>query len=967
MASSVDFKDTLNLPKTDFPIRANHAQEDEILLERWEQEKLFEKSFYHNEGKETFILHDGPPYANGHIHLGSAYNKILKDIVGKTRRMAGYHVPITPGWDCHGLPIELKVLKEHPGLQGPALQKQCRVYAAGWIDIQRQEFKKLGVLMNWDKPYITMAPSYEATTIRALARLIAQGYIEKKKKTVPWCFQDQTVLAHAEIEYKERKDPSLYVLFRLEDQAVSTLFSHVKNVPVYVVVWTTTPWTLPLNRAVLLHPQASYELVKLGDRYCLIGKGLATSVAQLAQLSVESLDSVEGKQLQGYTAWHPFLDQKVPLILDISVGMQEGTAAVHCAPGCGPQDYEVGVRNNLEIYSPIAPDGTYTSHIQPQELRGMSVVDGQIWVIKKLHELGTLLAKTTIKHSYPHCWRCHQGLIFRATNQWFCNLEHNNLKKEALQALEHIQFLPKRSSNFLKAGLEGRLEWCLSRQRTWGVPIPALVCPDCDYSFTDQALLEKVAHGVEQEGIEFWTSSTLESLGYAHITCPTCHKKLVKEGDILDVWFDSGVSHYAVLHTPPQQYPACVYVEGLDQHRGWFQSSLLTSMILEKKPCTQAFLTHGFVVDQHGHKMSKSLGNVVTPAQMIAELGTDGLRLWAASVDYSGDPSVSKTLLQNVTHVYRKIRNTCRFLLSNLYDFDSTADAVAYEKLGVFDRYALQQLYIVQNEVLSAYAQYDFTGFFHLMGDYCANDLSALYLDSIKDRLYVDAPNGHSRKSAQTVSWYILDTITKLMAPVLSYTAEQVSDYYQKEKKQSIHLQLYNDLEAVKSLFSRYVTSGDTPEALYSPKTLIARNLKPLASMPAVDRWCYLWAQLLDMRSALLKVIESQREAQVIKHSLEVHISVYLDAELTQLRWWQQFIKDLKDSGQTLEQFLKDFLIVSQVQVRTNSSGLEQTPMKGLFAQAVHATGNKCPRCWHWDTTEHVHHLCTRCMQIVKD
>jgi isoleucyl-tRNA synthetase len=964
------FKDTLNLPHTDFPIRSNPAVEDEILLKRWAKEDLFYKSFIKNEGNEKFILHDGPPYANGHIHLGHAYNKILKDIIGKSQRMSGKHVPITPGWDCHGLPIELKVVKEFPELPAESIKQQCRLYANKWIEIQKEEFKKLGILMNWAKPYLTMNYHYEAQIVRAFGSFFKQGYIEKKNKTVAWCMHDRTVLATAEIEYKERKDPSIYVQFSLEPIDVNRLVPVCNDKPVSILVWTTTPWTLPLNRAVLLKPNTSYDVLDVGDEYIVVGAALSENICALKGIPKKIITTINSDIVQDTMVKHPFIASfKVPLILDHSVSLEDGTAAVHCAPGVGPLDYEIALKHNLEIFSPISPDGKYTVGINPDELEGMSVIDGQIWVIKKIAENGSLFFKTSLRHSYPHCWRCHEGLIFRATNQWFCSLSHDGLRERAVEALDTITFLPEKSSNYLRATISGRLEWCLSRQRIWGVPIPALLCSTCNYVYTTHELIEKVAQGIEKEGVEYWDTVDINDLGIGKLICKQCHSStFTKEKDILDVWFDSGISHYAVLYNNPElAFPADIYVEGVDQHRGWFQSSFLTSLVLEGEPSMKAILTHGFTVDERGQKMSKSIGNVMSPDELIKIFGTDGLRLWASAINYTGDAVVSETLIKNVSHVIQKIRNTCRFLLANIYDFDIEQDALAIEELLIIDQYALEELYDLNTTVQYNYIINDFTAVFHALSDYCTVTLSSRYLDIIKDRLYTDKADGKARRSAQTACWIILDTLTKLMAPILSFTAEQLSDYYQKNKAESIHLQNFNELESIWKLLkvrSEKERWNFTPWH-YIPS--VQRSLQTADQLNFVSLRKKQWSLLLEIRSALLKALELQREKGIIKHSLEAHILFYFDGNDEQKKLLDEFIQDLTHSGQSFLAFLKEFMIVSQITQLYNAQGLDKTEFKGLYARVEHALGTKCPRCWQWEVTDDPDGLCKRCQLIVKN
>lgn len=968
--SSHDFKHTLNLPQTSFPIRANPEVDDQVMLERWQKEDLYEKAYHHNKGCPLFILHDGPPYANGHIHLGSSYNKILKDIITKAQRMAGNHVPVVPGWDCHGLPIELKVTKEFPGLSSEALKKQCRAYAQHWIDIQRNEFKQLGILMHWEKPYLTMNPVYEAKTLEALALCVEKGFIQKKSKTVPWCASCQTVLASAEIEYYERKDPSIYVFFALESHDKKRLFPSLAEKDIGFLIWTTTPWTLPLNRAVLIHPDTTYAVLACGDKYVLVGNDRVDALAEICEDNFSVVVRVAAKDLQGIRARHPLMPEKTtPIILDASVSLKDGTACVHCAPGCGPEDYEIGVKNNLEIYSPITSSGSYAHTIEPKTLEGVTVIDAQGWVIKELEKQGTLIAKKSIKHSYPHCWRCRSGLIFRATQQWFLNLAHDGLRQKALHAIENIiSFLPDRAKNFLKATVSGRLEWCLSRQRVWGVPIPALLCKHCDYAYTSADLIRRVAAKVAEVGIEYWDKVSLQELMNTTVECPQCHRNdFVKEKDILDVWFDSGISHYAVLFNNKNlNYPADVYLEGIDQHRGWFQSSLLTSLVLEGKPCMKTIVSHGYTVDEKGHKMSKSLGNVVAPSEIIKKIGTDGLRLWAASITIGSDPIVSKILLDNVNEVYRKIRNTARFLLSNLYDFDIENDAVALDKMLLIDRYALEYLYHVNFRVRTAYNDADFTAIFHELADYCAKELSSFYLDIIKDRLYVEKADGFSRRSAQTVCWYILDTLTRLMAPVLSFTAEQISDYYQKNKQESIHLQTFSDLQDVWVLIARSHENREKYIDWYPYKAHAQEAAEKIKEFNFHMERTQQWELVHAIRSALLKAIEEQREKGVIKHSLEARIKFYIALPEKKQSLFNNFCQAIQQTDQAVDDFFKQLLVVSQCSLVTSQEGLQaSSELAGVWYSVEQAQGIKCPRCWQWDTVAHQDDLCRRCATLV--
>ncbi|TET06819.1 isoleucine--tRNA ligase [Candidatus Dependentiae bacterium] len=959
----ISFKDTLNLPHTEFPIRSNAKVDDPRMLQRWQEEDMYAKTFYVHEGDKKFILHDGPPYANGHIHLGTAANKILKDVAAKGQRMQGKQVPITPGWDCHGLPIELYVTKEIPGMTCNELIKACRAYANKWMVTQREEFKALGVFMDWEHPYLTMDYSYEAKILQAFGIFVAKGYIERKNKTVPWCASCQTVLAAAEIEYHDRRDPSIYLLFPLEEPAVVRLFPQLKGKPVHLLIWTTTPWTLPLNRAILVQPEATYQLLETDGTYLIVGKGRVDALCSLFGIEKKVIADISAQKLvSGDTkAQHPFIKGLlVPLILDKGIALDEGTALVHCAPGCGPQDYEVAIKNKLEIFSPISSDGCYTKGIMPIELEGVSVFDGQSWVLKKLADLGMLFFKTSVHHSYPYCWRCRKGLIFRATKQWFCDLTKYNLKQKALKAIDTLKMIPEKSKNHLKAAIENRLEWCLSRQRVWGAPIPALLCKQCGYAYITQELVEKVAVHVANHGIEYWQEVPIDELIPKGFVCSECSgTEFIKEQDILDVWFDSGVSHFAVLKDNPELgYPADLYLEAKDQHRGWFQSSLLTSMVIEEQPCMKTIITHGYTVDAQGRKMSKSLGNVVVPQEIIDRVGTDVLRLWMASLDYTDDIPVSDVLINNVHEVYRKIRNTGRFLLANLYDFKIDHDAVSPEKMLFIDQYALYELCEINRSIRDYYNNYDFTAVSHTLAHYCSTELSHFYLDIIKDRLYVEKAEGTLRRSAQTACWHILDTVTKLIAPILSFTAENLSDYYQKGKTQSIHLQRFNTLDI---LWNQLVTKTSLlPTGYRAPAEDVVDELRYRTVQEQR------WKVLKDFRSAILKLIEEKREQKIIKIPLEANIIIYLDPKGKYYSIIEQTFKELQAFGQDPVQFLKEFLIVSHVEWASDSTNLQPTEFEGLYSRVEKAKGTKCPRCWQWEETEHEQGLCLRCQTVVE-
>jgi isoleucyl-tRNA synthetase len=992
------FQHTLNLPKTEFPIRANAAIKEQEILEKWEREELCEKSVTCNYGSKKFILHDGPPFSNGHIHMGHAFNIILKDIVCKINRMHGHHVPLIQGWDCHGLPIELKVVEENKewvnikresltSEQRVKFKKLCRDYAQKWIDVQREEFKALGKLADFNHPYITMSPTYEAAILRAFASFVKQGYIERKGKTVPWCASCQTVLAAAEIEYKDRKDPSLYVLFSLSDNIARQLFPYCfesnNNLEINLLVWTTTPWTLPLNRAVVLNPDAVYSVIKSStpNQAFIVAKERAQEVCAQMGIACETLCECDSIVFQDIFVNHPFIeDLQVPVILDQTSLVTEGTACLHSAPGCGPQDYLLGVKYGLEIFSPISSDGKYTSGVKPESLLGLSVVtDGQGTVINLLNEKKKLLYKGAITHSYPHCWRCRNGLIFRATEQWFCDLQKNGLVARALEEIENIKFYPEWGKDRFYSFVSNRTEWCISRQRQWGVPIPALLCTKCQGAYIDPEMIRCVAQFVSHEGVEYWDASDVSKLisdkvlDLSKLECSYCKNKdpkfFTQEHDLLDVWFDSGISHDAVLcgNLELLDFPADLYLEASDQHRGWFQSSLLCSMVLHDQPQTRAILTHGFTVDEFKHKMSKSLGNVISPDEIVKKYSRDILRLWVACTDFTGDLVISQKGFDTVSEIYRKIRNTCRFLVSNLYDFNYSSDALDLKDLTPLDHYALAKLYKLYTKVCKEYKEYRFASAMHMINHYCTVDLSAGYLDILKDRLYVEKSNGQLRRSAQTVVYNILDVLSHLFAPVLSFLSEEIADNYQDKNHESIHLQkfitpvnIYEHDSRIehpnfKELLICYARMADSTEASYA------------ITIEGV------WSNLEIMRDVILKSIERVRETGLVKHSLEARISIFIDEKSPEGSLILKFLESIDPSIHPMGtrderevKFIKDFCIVSQCEIKSLPDGLDKTDLDWLYVKVTHADGTKCPRCWQWEVTNDQEGLCARCRGVLK-
>lgn len=950
-----DYKNSLNLLGTEFPMRAESIKNDPLMQERWEQLDLDTVLQEINKENSTFILHDGPPYANGNIHLGHAYNKILKDIFARFKRMSGYHVNLIPGWDCHGLPIEQKVASENPTLKGAELKKACREYASGWIEKQKEDFKKLGISMNWKMPYLTMSKGYESKTVETFAILFKEGYIHRTNKTIPWCRECQTALATAEIEYHDKKDPSVYVKFEIQHS--KELF----DIPVNAsfLIWTTTPWTLPLNRGVMLKDHGTYELVKVENDYLIVGAGVIEKLQDICKKEFVSFKTFLANELKDLNVFHPFeKDLCVKIVFDHEVSTTDGTACVHTAPGCGPIDYEIGIKNGLEIYSPITSDGRYSDDINVSDLKGMKVEDGQIWVIQELAKKGTLFFKNTITHSYPFCWRSKTPLIFRATPQWFLDLKNKNLKERAKKFIqEEIEFHPAPQRRFLDATVSSRWEWCLSRQRVWGVPIVALIHKNNKEFYTNYDFIKKVSLKIEQYGIEYWDNVTIqELLSEGFLPKDFNINDYRKENNILDVWFDSGVSHYACLKSMGM-FPADLYLEGVDQHRGWFQSSLLLATALEDKAPMKHIMSHGFTVDSKGQKMSKSIGNVVAPFELTQKIGTDGLRLWAAFIGNEGDAVVSDTLINNVSDVYRKIRNTCRFMLQNISDFKYREDILNDSNLFLhpFDEYALYRAYEVYLMSLKHYNDYNLTGVVHTVSEFCSSFLSSVYFDSLKDTLYCDLVENQRRRSSQLTMYLILDMVNTLMAPIFVHTADFVFDYYKNKDQQSIHLQRFNFGDRIKNIFKKALEEKDI---LISKHTVLTDgNIKHSyeAFIKTLNKeYAMIWKSFWNLRDKVMQSIEIQRSAKVFSHSTEANVHIYIGK--AEALWWNTF-KHYFTSPEGLEIFLRDIFVVSKALIE---DGLED----GTVILVKKYEANKCPRCWKY--YEHIYELCNRCEMIVK-
>ena len=923
----MDYKETLNLPATDFPMRGNLPQREPEIMQRWTELDLDRKLSEPNQEKPNFTLHDGPPYANGNIHIGHALNKILKDIVIKSKRMQGYYAPYVPGWDCHGLPIELKVDqklgKKKREMTKAEVRKECRTYAKEWVDIQSDEFRRLGIFGDWQHPYLTMTPDYEAATARELARFAERDGLYKGRKPIHWCSSCVTALAEAEVEYEDHTSPSIFVKFPYQDELPEG-FDELAEKPLSFVIWTTTPWTIPANLAVCLHPELPYVAIDTGAELLVMAEGLHAQV--LAELNISEFKIVKTFQADVFEkkeCRHPLYDRVSLLVLGDYVTLEAGTGCVHTAPGHGHDDYLTGLRYGLEIYNPVDDYGRYREDLEFFGKEKVPAVNPL--VSAKLAEVGALLGEDKLSHSYPHCWRCKKPIIFRATEQWFISMEANQLRQKALEHINDVQWIPHWGRDRIYNMIENRPDWCISRQRSWGVPITVFYCGKCDEALADGKIMHHVADLFEETGSDIWYEKEAKELLPDGTVCPSCgHDDFRKEMDILDVWFDSGVSHAAVVEKKEQlKTPADLYLEGSDQHRGWFHSSLLASVGTRDAAPYKAVLTHGFVLDEKGRPMSKSVGNVVAPEKVIKQYGAEILRLWVATQDYRNDTRVGDAILKQVSEAYRRIRNTARYILGNIHDFDPATDTVADKDLLEIDRWALSRLEELVNRVLKSYDSYDFHVLYHAVHNFCSVDMSAFYLDVLKDRLYTSPTESLERRSAQTAMYRILEALTRMMAPVLSFTAEEIWGFMPGEREESIHLAEFPNFE----------------------DSLIDNALEEK------------YERILAVRSDVAKVLELARAEKIIGHSLDARVELAADGDLADL------LK--QESAQ-----LASLLIVSQVEV-TDSLGKATTgeTLPGLKIRVSKADGEKCSRCWNYVTTvgDHDDHpeICHRCLQAI--
>jgi isoleucyl-tRNA synthetase len=913
-------------------MKANLAKREPEQLKTWEENRLHEKIRKASRGRKLFILHDGPPYANGYIHIGTALNKILKDIIVRSRQMMNLDSIYVPGWDCHGLPIEHNVDKElglkKKDLSLAEVRRLCRAYAEKFIDIQRNEFKRLGVMGEWEDPYLTMNYAYEATIARECGKFALEGSLFRSKKPIYWCNTCQTALAEAEIEYQDETSPSIFVKFLIEDD-LSHEIPALAGKKVFIVIWTTTPWTIPANLAVALHPDFTYAAVDVGggEVFILARELIDTCMSSFEISDYEILAEIDPKTLERKRSIHPLYDRDSLLILGNHVTLDAGTGCVHTAPGHGREDHEIGLAYDLEVYSPVDDQGCFTEEVE--FFKGQFVFDANENINAKLKEIGALVAEEDIEHSYPHCWRCKNPVIFRATPQWFISMDTSDLRKKSLEAIDQVAWIPHWGRDRIYGMIENRPDWCVSRQRAWGVPITVFYCEKCETLLLDQKIMEKVYSLFETHGADIWFEKGVDDFLPEGTVCRNCgSRSFIKEDDILDVWFDSGVSHAAVLeHRPNLKWPADLYLEGSDQHRGWFHSSLLTAVGTRDRAPYDAVLTHGFVVDADGRKMSKSLGNFIAPNEVIEKYGAEILRLWVTATDYREDIRISENILKQLSDAYRRIRNTSRFMLGNLYDFDPEQDAVDYGAMLEIDRFALHTLQEITKRLRKAYDDYEFHVIYHRLYNYCVIDLSAFYLDVLKDRLYISPPASLERRSAQTVMHIILNTVARLMAPILPFTAEEIWNFMppRNGKESSIHM----------------------------------------ANLPAVNsEWfdaslSQRWELLLTIRGEVTRALEEARANKLIGHPLDAAVSIYAPEDLF------QSLRPFADD-------LRSILIVSKASLVSDAGpegAFESQEVNGLFIWVEPAEGDKCERCWIHEpsvgTNSDHPKICNRCLGIL--
>lgn len=920
---SVDYGKTLNLPKTDFPMRGGLPQKEPAMLKEWEEKDLYKKRLERNRNKgKKFVLHDGPPYANGGIHLGTALNKVLKDIIVRYYDMKGYFTPYVPGWDTHGLPTETKAIKElglnRHEVDPVIFREACEKIAMKYLDIQRESFKRLGVMGDWDNPYITLLPEFEAKQIEVFGKMAELGCIYKGLRPVYWCPTCETALAEAEIEYHEDHGNSIYVKFPVRDDKgkLKGIVDSLDNL--YVVIWTTTTWTLPGNLAISLNPEFMYVVVEAnGERY-IMAKDLTENVMKSAGIEeYKILGEIEGSELEYVVCRHPFFDRDSLVIVGDHVTLDAGTGCVHTAPGHGAEDFEVCKKYpEVGIVTPVDNKGHMTK--EAGQFEGLYYKKANKAILDELKDSGMLLAEEEITHQYPHCWRCKDPIIYRATEQWFISID--KFRDKALKAIKDVRWIPGWGEERISKMVEDRSDWCISRQRIWGVPIPIFYCKKCDKEIINNETIDAIKNLFAKEGSNAWFKYEASEILPEGYTCECGGTEFRKEKDIMDVWFDSGSSHAAVAETNPDLgWPVDMYLEGSDQHRGWFQSSLLTATATKGRAPYREVLTHGYVVDGQGRKMSKSLGNGIDPLDICKQYGADILRLWVASSDYKVDIRISNDILKQLSESYRKIRNTARFILGNIYDFDPNKDSVEYSELEEIDKWALLRLNQLVDKIEKSYSEYEFHTMLHAIHNFCVVDMSSFYLDVTKDRMYASSPEDKARRAGQTTMYIILDTLTRLLAPVLAFTAEEIWKYLPHKDGDNAESVMLNDWPTVE------------PE--YDNKELEEK-----------------WDKLLDIRDMVLKALEDARNKKLIGQSLQAKVVLKVNGELL------SFLNENED-------ILPLIFITSQTEIR-------ESDKPDIEIEVMQADGDKCERCWIYSETvghDHEHPtVCGRCSAALK-
>lgn len=932
----VSYKETLNLPQTTLAMRANATQKELETQKKWEENNIYEKILENKDKTNSFVLHDGPPYLSSEkIHVGTALNKILKDILIKYKSMKGYYAPYVPGYDGHGLPIENKVVKNIEGgreaLTPLELRQKCREFAKKSLKGQENEFKRLGVLGNWENPYLTINPEYEAEQVRVFWDMYKKGYIEKGLKPVYWCASCETALAEAEVEYADHTSMSIYVRFKFDEDSTKKIqqLAGIQDENIYAVIWTTTPWTIPSNMAISLHPRFEYTLIKRNDEVYIIGQELLGRFLEDVDWDMaEKVGTLKGQDLELLTTDHPLYNRKSPIILGEHVTADAGTGAVHTAPGHGLEDYEVGCKYNIEVFSPLDSKGVWTDMVP--DLKGIPYYKGNEIVIQKLEECGALLQKAEITHSYPHCWRCKHPVIYRATPQWFVKVD--KFRQKTLDEIKNVKWIPSSGEVRISNMVEGRTDWCISRQRAWGVPIPIFYCEECGEVIINEQTVEKIAQTFEKESSDAWVKYSAEELLPEGFKCPKCGKThFRKETDIMDVWFDSGVSWRSVVEKRADELchtPVDMYLEGSDQYRGWFQSSLLTSIATQEKAPYKQVLTHGFVFGEDGRKMSKSLGNYIRPDEIIKNYGADILRLWAASVDYRNDTKIGNNIIAQLAEIFKKTRNTSRFLLGNLFDFDPAKDYVKYEDLKPLDKFALHKLNQLTKQVTEAFENYEFYKYFQHLQNFAAVDLSAFYLDIVKDRLYTAGKKSLSRRACQTVLYEISQNLVRILVPVMPHQAEDIFSSVEECQKGGLESILLAKWPEIKPEWDNFELEKE-------------------------------FASVLKARVTVTKAIEPLRADKKVGSSLEV--GVYIKAE-----------GEILDALKKNESELCNIFITSQAILTEEKPNdvMNELTEDGLTVWVAKAQGEKCERCWKYRPLgEHAGYetICSECYEAITE